>query len=168
MNVIYFSSAINENAVRKLIDDINKCEDECTVYFDSWGGDSAAALAFIDFTNKANIKITMVANGNLQSAGFMMFYFSNTKKETLVGKNTMCHRCSYTKKEWVRSFFVGVIGQHKETSRSLDVYVLSNLITLGVNQKKLNDFTNKKDVYFFNKEADLLAVTAQKLYYTKG
>ena len=168
MNVLYFSSEIDDKAVGHLISDINKQKGEVTVYFESWGGCGSAAMAFIDFTKKTDIKITMVAYGNLMSAGFMMFYLSDTKKETLLGKTTMIHKGSYTKKEWVRAFREGTIKEHREAIGSTDKYVGRCLFDLRVSMPKIARYGKHKDVYFTQAEATCLADNAQKLYYTKG
>lgn len=168
MNVIYFSSAITDKSVKGLIGDINKYKDDVTVYFDSYGGSSSAARVFIDYTQKTAVKITLIANGELQSAGFMMFYLSDTKKEVLVGKTTMIHKSAYPKKEWFYALRHGIIKEHKETLHSIDYNVMQCLIDLKIGSEKIAKYNKHKDVYFTHEESDIIAKRAQKLYYTKG
>ena len=82
MKYFIFDKDITTDNINSLISSITE---DCTIYFESIGGNQTASEYFIDFTERTNYKITLISGWRLGSSAFDLFFFSKTYKIVLDG-----------------------------------------------------------------------------------
>lgn len=153
MNILYITGEINDALVNSFIKDYNKLDKDepIVIYINTMGGDVYHAEVIIDVINNNKENITLIASGEIYSAGFNIFFFSQCAKKLLPEALGMAH-------------FAWSIFQFDESgkpSNDQDKFLMTEMkrskdITIkrfekiGLNPKEINKIKQSKECYFSN------------------
>ena len=151
MNSIYFIGEITNTSTQDFIKQFNSIDKTIpfNIYINSEGGDIAHADVIIDLINQYSELITLTAVGQISSAAFNIFFFTNCKKQVLPQTIGMCHS------SWTSVYFneTGkpitefdkLVVQEMKRAQSVN---LDKLKDLGLTPTELKKVKAGKDCYF--------------------
>ncbi len=153
MNILYITGEINDNLVDHFIKEYNKLDksNPIVIYINTMGGDVYHAEVIIDIINNNKDNITLIASGEIYSAGFNIFFFSKCAKKLLPEALGMAH-------------FAWSIFQFDESgkpSNDQDKFLMTEMkrskdITIkrfeaiGLTPKEISKIKQSKECYFSN------------------
>ena len=88
---VIFHQELNEQAVTNLINDLDNIDEHINLYFTSPGGSIIYYRPLIDYLNGRSDEITLIANWEISSGAFVVFFKFEGEKRILPNTTAMIH-----------------------------------------------------------------------------
>jgi ATP-dependent protease ClpP protease subunit len=158
-STIIFEGEMEYDEVKSLIQDLESCEQgEIDLYFSSNGGFLNIADILIEYINRSDKKINLIANGLIQSCAFYVLAFTKCNKiitDSVIG---MIHKH--------KTFRPTIFGRPKEMKKTIFTkeddakiieyndkimkYSIEKLRKAGVHEDYIKSLLKGKDTYIDN------------------
>jgi hypothetical protein len=159
---LIFNQELDDQSVRNLIDEIDNADDFVDLYFTTPGGSAICYNALLEYLNSKKDQITLIANWEISSGGFLVFFKFKGEKRIIPGTSATIHLT--TSEIDARDFL-------KERSRTImiwkklqDIWKLENefYFKLGIKPDKRNLISTGHDVYLDYSELEELLERSKK------
>ncbi len=147
-----FENEVEVESINDIMQDISiiKDEDEIDVYFNSPGGSLSVARVFKDFLKNTNKSVTLIANGEISSSAFFIFfgkYPINIKQKILNNTYGIMHYGSIE----LNTRLIKQVGAYdyflNETLRNDNEEIEYFLKDIGFEPNELNELYKNKNIY---------------------
>lgn len=145
--IIIYNQELEEQSINSLINEIDNAEEFVDLYITTPGGSKNCYEPLIDYLNSKKELITLIANWEISSGGFLLFFKFQGEKKILPGTTAMVHltTSSLDAREFLqqRSRTISVWKKLQEVwEAEIEYYRM-----LGIRTDKLNLISTGHDIY---------------------